>query len=200
MGTKAAATKQETKTALLQVGMELMMEKGYTNTGIQEVLAVLKVPKGSFYHYFDSKESYAVEIIRFFDTCYSANMLRTLRNTKRTPMERLRDYCDTARTMLAAQDCRKGCLIGNLSQEMSDQSEVLRKELSVVMTKWRRAFADCIEEGQKSGEIRSTRSPEEFAEFFSAGWAGAVMRAKTAKDPHSLNVFTELMFEEVLKA
>jgi TetR/AcrR family transcriptional regulator, transcriptional repressor for nem operon len=194
------ATKQETKTALLQVGMDLMLEKGYTNTGIQEVLNTLGVPKGSFYHYFDSKENYAVEIIHHFDEDYSANLLRILRNPKQRPLERLKTYCETGKAMLVAQECRKGCLIGNLSQEMSDQSEVLRKELSKVMNKWRELFAECIHEGQRAGEIKDNRKANEIAELFACGWGGAVMRAKTVKDPQPLDVFMKIMFDDVLKA
>lgn len=180
--------------------MDMMLEKGYTNTGIQEILTALSVPKGSFYHYFDSKENYAVEIIHHFDLTYSANLLRTLRNPKQTPLERLKAYCETSKAMLAAQECRKGCLIGNLSQEMADQSEVLRKELSKVMAKWRDMFAACIEEGQKAGEIRKSKSAHDLAELFSAGWSGAVMRAKTVKNTEPLDVFIDLMFEDILKA
>ena len=198
MSTKVA--KQDTKAALLQVGMGLMMEKGYTNTGVQEILTALGVPKGSFYHYFDSKENYAVEIIRHFDLNYAANLMRILRNPKESPLERLKSYCQESKALLAAQDCRKGCLIGNLSQEMADQSEVLRQELSKVMNKWRDLLADCIEEGQKSGEITNKHSAHDLAELFSAGWGGAVMRAKTVKNTESLDIFINLMFGDILKA
>lgn len=198
MSTKVPA-KQETKLALLQVGMEMMMERGYTNTGIQEVLSALRVPKGSFYHYFESKESYAVEIIQHFDLGYSANLLRVLRNPQLSPLQRLKSYCEQGKATLAAQDCRKGCLIGNLSQEMADQSEVLRKELSRVMYKWRDMFAACIDEGQKAGDIPSRHSATSLAELFSAGWGGAVMRAKTVKNTEPLDVFIKLMFDDILK-
>ncbi len=194
MASKVAG-KQEVRIALLEVGMDMMLEKGYTNTGIQEVLSVLSVPKGSFYHYFESKENYTVEIIRHFDQGYSADLVRILRNPKQTPLERLKTYCETTKMKLIAQDCRKGCLIGNLSQEMADQSEVLRKELSKVMSKWRNMFAACIEEGQKTGEITSAFSADELAEMFASGWGGAVMRAKTVKTIDPLDVFLKLMFE-----
>ena len=63
--TPKVATKQkpDTRTALLEAGMNIMIEKGYNNTGIQEVLLAVGVPKGSFYHYFDSKEDFALKII-----------------------------------------------------------------------------------------------------------------------------------------
>ncbi len=199
MATRTTA-KQETKTALLEVGMDMMMDKGYTNTGIQEVLSSLGVPKGSFYHYFDSKENYAVEIIHHFDRQYSANLMRTLRNPQQTPLERLRAYCEAGKEKLAAQDCRRGCLIGNLSQEMSDQSEVLRQELSQVMRKWRDMFAACIDEGQQAGEITSCWTADELAELFSCGWGGAVMRSKTVKSTEPLDIFIRLVVDGALKA
>jgi TetR/AcrR family transcriptional repressor of nem operon len=197
MTTKA---KNDTRTALLQVGMEIMVEKGYSNTGIQEIIDAVNVPKGSFYYYFDSKETYAVEIIRFFDLDYSANLVRILQHEDRSPMDRLRDYCDTTKAMLIAQDCRKGCLIGNLSQEMADQSEVLRTELCKVMNKWRDIIADCMAEGQVRGQITKNRTPRELAELFSSAWTGATLRAKTVKNPEPLNTVIDLMFNEVLKA
>ncbi|MBX9686863.1 MAG: TetR/AcrR family transcriptional regulator, partial [Candidatus Obscuribacterales bacterium] len=55
---------RDTRAILLEAGMAVMYEKGYSNTGIQEVLSSVGVPKGSFYHYFDSKEDFALKIIR----------------------------------------------------------------------------------------------------------------------------------------
>lgn len=193
-------TKQDTRAALLQAGMEVMFEKGYTNTGIQEVLSSLQVPKGSFYHYFDSKENFAIEIIRHFDKTYSANLTLLLQNKERTPLQRLKDYCNSVKAIMIAQDCRKGCLIGNLSQEMADQSEVLREELCTVMRKWRDIFATCIEEGRASGEIKSQATADCQAELFLSAWSGSVMRAKTVKSVEPMEIFMHMMIDIVLKA
>jgi TetR/AcrR family transcriptional regulator, transcriptional repressor for nem operon len=198
--TSKTATKQDTKTALLQVGMDLMMEKGYTNTGINDVLGALGIPKGSFYHHFDSKESYALEIIRYFDAQYSEAAARVLTNTSLSPLNRLRALCEDRKVALATGGCRKTCLIGSLSQEMADQSEVLRKELSNVMKRGREAVAECIAAGQKLKEIRSDRSPQELAALFQAAWSGTLMRAKTEKSLAPIDTFIDLMCNDVLKA
>ncbi len=199
MSTTKTAPKQETRTALLEVGLEIMQQKGYSNTGIQEILNALGVPKGSFYHYFDSKETYAIEIIRHYDQHYSAQLLRMMRNPKETPIQRLRSYCEDGKAKLAAKECRHGCFIGSLSQEMSDQSERLRQELSQVVRKWRDMVSACIAEGQEIGEIKKSWTPDAAAELFLSGWSGAVMRTKTVKDTEPLEVFIKLMFEDVLK-
>jgi TetR/AcrR family transcriptional repressor of nem operon len=200
MSTTRLANKQDTKIALLEAGMDIMLEKGYSNTGIQEVLSSLGVPKGSFYHFFESKENFAVEIIHHYDQTYTAELLKTLRNSQESPLQRLKSYCETGKQNFLSRKCRKGCLIGNLSQEMSDQSEVLRRELSTVMAKWRDLFAQCIAEGQKLGEVTKVGSASELAEFFNAAWGGAVMRAKTVKNTEPLESFIELMFEHFLRA
>lgn len=193
------STRQDTKQLLLEAGVEVMIEKGYTNSGIQEVLSKVGVPKGSFYHYFDSKEDFALAIIEEFDRDFMAFLMPILTNSALTPKERLRSFCETKRECMRAASCRKGCLIGNLSQEMSDQSETLRQALSEAMERRLNAFTVCIEEAQKIGEITSSVDARLIADLFSSCWEGAMMRAKTAKSLEPLDVFIKLMFELVLK-
>jgi len=192
--------KQDSRTAMLEIGMDIMLEKGYSNTGIQEILTAINMPKGSFYHYFDSKENYAVEVIHHYEQKHTADFMRILNNRKQTPLTKLKSFCETGKKTLSAQECRKGCLIGNLSQEMSDQSEVLRQELSIIVNKWRDMFAACISEGQKSGEITKRWKADALAELFLSSWTGAVLRAKTLKNTKPLEVFINLMFNDILKA
>ena len=177
-----------------------MLEKGYSNTGIQEVLSSLGVPKGSFYHYFESKENFALAVIQHLDHDYTIHILSMLRNAELTPLLRLKSYCEDSRNGFLSQQCRKGCLIGNLTQEMSDQSEVLRKELSTVLSKRLDLFAACFEEGQAIGEITKICSPNKLAQIFNCGWSGAVMHCKAVKTPEAMDTFIELMFEHLLKA
>jgi len=199
MSTRLEA-KQDKKHALLEAGMSIMLEKGYSNTGIQEVLASLGVPKGSFYHYFDSKENFAVAIIQHFDEEYTGELARRMGNTEETPLQRLRSYCEYGKAALENDECRKGCLIGNLSQEMSDQSETLRKQLSAVITRRLDLLTRCIQEGQKLGEITDVVSADKLAELITCALNGAVMQAKTLKKIEPMETFIDVMFNHFLKA
>jgi TetR/AcrR family transcriptional repressor of nem operon len=196
---KTSTTKESTKQHLLEAGTEIMLEKGYNNTGIMEVLQSTGAPKGSFYYYFDSKEDFGLQIINHFDACYQAKLAETVGNPEKTPIERLMSYCDQTICNFEQNHCRKGCLVGNLSQEMADQSEVFRKRLKEIMLDWRSKFSDCIRQAQNAGEIASHHNPEELAEFVQAGLGGAVMRAKTMKSIEPLSTFKKILFETVLK-
>ncbi|MBA3992233.1 MAG: TetR family transcriptional regulator [Cyanobacteria bacterium DS2.3.42] len=192
-------TKQDTRQLLIEAGAEVMIEKGYTNSGIQEVLSKVGVPKGSFYHYFQSKEDFALAIIEEFDREFMAFLLPILNDKSLSPKERLRSFCHNKRECMRASNCRRGCLIGNLSQEMADQSETLRQALSEVMEKRLNVFTTCIEEGQQIGEFTKSLDSRIIADLFLSSWEGAIMRAKTTKNLEPLDVFINLIFELVLK-
>lgn len=196
---KTAPAKENTKNQLLEAGINIMIEKGYNNTGIQEVLQTTGVPKGSFYYYFDSKEDFGLKIIDYFEQQYNQKLCLYLDDKSKSSVERLRAYCEDGKKNFEAQRCRRGCLIGNLSQEMADQSEAFRARLEEVLTKWRNRFAQTIKEGQSNGEISKELDTVELAEFFLSGWEGAVMRSKTTKNVAPQQAFINIMFGHVLR-
>jgi TetR/AcrR family transcriptional repressor of nem operon len=198
MAKTATGVQRDTRALLLEAGMNVMFEKGYTNTGIQEVLSSVGVPKGSFYHFFESKEDFALKIIRHVEEAYVQVLNGFLHDTTRTPVERLKNYCETKKKDLLNQSCRRGCLIGNLSQEMADQSEVLRVDLARVMGRWRDMFSAVIDEGQARGEISKKLPADKLAEMFLCGWEGSIMRAKTQKNVEPMQAFIDVVFTQVL--
>jgi TetR/AcrR family transcriptional repressor of nem operon len=192
--------KESTKTLLLESGIEIMLEKGYNNTGIMEVLQRTSVPKGSFYHYFESKEDFGLQIINHFAQSHNDKLDKILGDKSISPLARLKAFCELGIANLQSLNCRKGCLIGNLSQEMSDQSEVFRKRLLELQLESHRRFANCLKESQQLGEIGKKHNCDDLAELFLSAWSGAVLRAKTSKSTEPLYAFQRVMFQQVLTA
>src|ERR1700738_3884506 len=109
-------SKETTKVILLEAGKRTFLEKGYNNSGIEAILQATGVPKGSFYHYFTSKEDFGLQVLdRFAERC-DAEIERSLADPTLGPLERLRHHFETTCARLESQGCRNGCLIGNLSQ------------------------------------------------------------------------------------
>ena len=196
---RTSATKENTKVQLLEAGIDIMIEKGYNNTGIMEVLQKTGVPKGSFYYYFDSKEEFGLQIINYFNDVYILKKRAPLEDKTVSPIQRLRTYCEELRRQLEQNECRKGCLVENLSQEMADQNEVFRNRLKEIGDESQAVFAACIKEGQDLGEIRTCYDSKDLAEFFNCSMKGAIGRAKILKNSEPLKIFTRLMFDCFLK-
>lgn len=199
-GMPRPSSKHVTKNALLEAGIQIMQEKGYSNTGIQEVLEATKVPKGSFYYYFDSKEDFALQIINYFETSCLEHLRAFFDNRALSPVHRLRAYCEDGIQSLENNQCRKGCLIGNLSQEMADQSEILRSRLQEVLIGQRNRFAECIKEAQEVGQVTRQFNHIDLAEYFHSAWLGSLLRAKTVKSTAPLRLFMQVTFDLLLPA
>jgi len=187
-----------TKDTLIETGARIMLEKGYNNTGLQEVLKKSKTPKGSFYHYFDSKEDFALSIIELYkrDSDHVLSFYLDERNIP--PLERLRRFFEAAARRFDTEGCWGGCLFGNLGQELADQNPVLRDRVAFVLDGWRNRFADCIAQAAERGDIGRETSAEDLADFILDSWEGAILRMKVTKSVRPLDRFMHVIFGTVL--
>ncbi|MBO0943712.1 MULTISPECIES: TetR/AcrR family transcriptional regulator [Comamonadaceae] len=179
---------------LMRAGLEVLTEKGFSATGIEEILSRVGVPKGSFYHYFDSKEAFGLGLIDRYGEFFAAKLDRHLLNRTLTPLARLHAFIDDAKSSMARFGYRRGCLIGNLGQEMGALPESFRARLQHTFEDWQRRFALCLVEAQQVGELTSEVNAQQVAEFFWIGWEGAVLRAKLERRAAPLDVFTQFFF------
>ena len=63
-----APSSTDVRRHILDVAHPLFLSRGFTAVGLTEVLAAAKVPKGSFYHYFSSKEAFGEAVLEaYFD-------------------------------------------------------------------------------------------------------------------------------------
>src|SRR6266566_1878074 len=196
---KSLSTKATTKAALVDAGLHIMLEKGYHHTGIQDVLQATGVPKGSFYYYFPSKEAFGLEVIAQFAAAYLERLEQALGETTQSPLTRLRRHLEQTLARFARRGCRGGCLIGNLSQELADQSDRFGAQLEAVLTSWRERYARLFREAQAVGELRADLDPQQVADFYLNSFEGALLRAKVSKSPAPLRLFMTCMFDGVLQ-
>src|SRR5579859_3606633 len=81
-----------TRDNLIGVGLELMRKGGYGATGVQDILHAARVPKGSFYHHFDSKEEFTAAVLERYATLEGEHCEKVLGNKQQAPLRRLRRY------------------------------------------------------------------------------------------------------------
>lgn len=192
-------SKQDTKQTLLEIGRSAFLRNGFNHTGINEVLETAGVPKGSFYYYFSSKEDFGLQVLDYHGQGDLAALDGFIADETLPPLARLRAYFDANIQVLAAQGCGRGCLIGNLGQEMADQSEAFRRKLDEVMSNSIAAIQVCLEQAQRNGDLDATQNAGELAEFCLSSWQGAVLRMKVVKSDAPLQAFIHSLFDIVLK-
>lgn len=184
----------ETRELLLRAGLEVLTEKGFSATGIEEILARAGVPKGSFYHYFPNKEAFGLALIERYGEFFARKLERHLRNPARPPLERLHAFVADATQGMARHGFRRGCLIGNLGQEMGALPESFRARLQETLESWQAHFAACLREAQQAEQLAAHADSAQLAAFFWIGWEGAVLRAKLERSAKPLGVFAQGFF------
>ena len=189
----------DTKAEIIAIGTELISVYGYNATGLDALLKKAGVPKGSFYHYFGSKEDFGLAVIDSFAESYAQTLHSFLDDESISPLTRIRNYLESGLACLSENQCTKGCLIGNLGQELADQNERFRARLASIFDGWKDQFAACLEAAQKTGELSADHDPSVTAGFILSGWEGAILRAKVMKSSQPLRGFIDTIFATVLR-
>lgn len=192
-----AAGRADTRQALVWCGTELMTERGFQVTGIEEVLKRVGVPKGSFYHFFKSKDEFGAAVIENYVAYYARKMDLIFHNTEISPMARLKEFTENAKRGMTKFDFRRGCLIGNLGQELASLDKDFRQQLEAVLVSWEDRVSACLEDAVNAGEISPDSDTNALSRFFWIGWEGAILRAKLTRDLSPIDHFTDLYFSKI---
>lgn len=190
----AEAKQADARERLLREGMAMLTERGFNAAGLDEILSAVGVPKGSFYHYFDGKTAFGLALIDAYAVYFAHKLDRWFTDESLSPLARLRAFVDDARAGMARFDYRRGCLVGNLGQEIGTLPAVFRERLAGVFADWETRTARCLEAAKRSGEIGPDADCARLAAFFWIGWEGAVLRAKLERGPAPLDQFADGFF------
>lgn len=185
----------DTREMLVRCGVEVLTESGFSATGIDVILRRVGVPKGSFYHYFESKEAFGRAVIAAYADYFARKLDRVLGDESRPPLERIAAFVEGAALGMARFEFRRGCLVGNLGQEMANLPVAYRAQLEGVLQDWEARVTRCLEAAQLAGQIDEGVDCARMAAFFWTGWEGAVLRAKLVRSTMPLHVFSEGFFK-----
>lgn len=184
----------DTRAALVRVGLELLTEHGLAATGIDRVVKAAGVPKGSFYHYFASKDAFTLAVVEAYGAYFATKLARHLDDDTQPPLDRLRAFVTDARAGMIRFDFRRGCLVGNLGQDLDGDAEGLRRRLDAVLSDWQRRVAACLRLAIAAGQVPAAADADAWAAFFWIGWEGAILRAKMMRGPAPLDLFAQTFF------
>ena len=188
----------DTKAHLIRVGLETLTEFGFSATGLDTILKKAGVPKGSFYHYFKSKEAFGIALVNAYDDYFITKLKKYLTDSNTPPLERLIHFTQSAIMGMQKYQYKRGCLVGNLNQELNHLSDEFKIRLLQSYVAWQQQVEQCLNEAQQQGTIAKTVDTHLMSEYFWIGWEGAVMRAKLTQSSKPLTLYTEMFLRALL--
>jgi len=167
---------------ILAVGQRIMAGKGYSAVGLNEILTTAGVPKGSFYHYFGSKDAFGEALLaKYFDD-YLAEMDHMLSQPDMTMAGRLMHYFEQWRANQSFEDCQGKCLAVKLGAEVADLSEPMRLTLKQGTAGIVARLADAVERGVAEGSLTVQGSAGQAGASLYQLWLGASVMVKIERD------------------
>jgi TetR/AcrR family transcriptional repressor of nem operon len=179
---------QTTQQRILDAATDLMYAQSYAEVGIAAICEKAGVQKGSFYHFFKSKQELAMAVMEENFADYKAAILDRVFTGKHAPLDELREFID--QIYILQKDIQGhtghvlGCPFGNLSLERSSQDEEIRLKLEHLFNRSKQHLRDTLQRGVDSYDpeladidVRAT------ADAMYAYMEGVLLFSKTSNDP-----------------
>lgn len=182
-----------TKRLILDHGVALFLKNGYHGTGLNDVLGAAKVPKGSFYNYFASKEDFGVQAVEHYIAPFIQQLTEHLAAPGYGGLAAAEAYFRALIRDLEERNFVGGCLLGNLMGEIGDTSEAARAALKKAIDRYRNLLESGLARAQREGTVRSDRSARAMADILTNAWQGALLRMKIERSSAPLYAFLDEM-------
>lgn len=166
-----------TRQHLLDTGHQIMAAKGFSGVGLNEILLTAGVPKGSFYHYFKSKELYGQALLEDYFSTYLSLLAQRFANASLPAGERLMSYWQQWLVGYSGPCSEQKCLVVKLAAEVADLSEAMRITLRDGTDQIIDQLADCISAGRDDGSLPELDAMDTATMLYQL-WLGASLLAK----------------------
>jgi TetR/AcrR family transcriptional repressor of nem operon len=177
----------DVKQHILDTGRRIILGKGFSAVGLNEILSTAQVPKGSFYHYFKSKEAFGEALVDSYVTDYLAQVDILLQDDGAPAAERLMRYWRSWMTAGDSGAAECNCLVVKLSGEVSDMSEAMRAALLRGTDLIIERLGDCIAQGLADGSLAGDFDARHTALTLYELWLGAALLTKVRRERSALD-------------
>jgi TetR/AcrR family transcriptional repressor of nem operon len=184
---------KDTKRQLLEQGLAMLLRHGYHDLGIAAVLEATGVPKGSFYHHFESKEDFGLQVLDLYMEEAHAGLDQCLNDESLPPLDRVRRFFELTEEKYRREGYL-GCLLGGLGQELSGVSETFRRKVEHCLTEIARRIADCLDKAVRRGDLAKGTNTRAMADLLVNCWEGAALRTRLRRDPAPLREMLDFYF------
>jgi TetR/AcrR family transcriptional repressor of nem operon len=173
----------DTKRKLLDAAMRLMLRQGFTATTVDQVCAEAKLTKGSFFHYFKSKDEIGEAALEHFCAIQQSRFAKGAFNKMADPLERMNGFIDCIIEVGRSPEMAQGCLVGSLTQELALTHPKIRCQCETSFNNLAGFFSKTLQEAKKKYRPKVDFDPESVATLFVSLLQGSILLAKARRDP-----------------
>ena len=188
-----------TKRQLLEAGLKMLLERGYNDLGIQALLDATDTPKGSFYHHFESKEDFALQVVDLYMVGVHQGLEASLSDESKPPLQRVRSFFEAIREAYRGEGYL-GCMLGGVGQELAGVSEAFRTKIDGCLTTIGEQIAICLVQAKARGDLPEGTDPRRLAMLLVNCWEGAALRSRLKRSADPLDEMLDFYFQAATRS
>jgi len=183
---------------ILVSAMELFYARSAADVGVQEICDHAGVKKGSFYHFFDSKQDLILAVLDAHWAWGKQMVWDEAFSPERPPLERLRElgrrFHEMTKADYDACGMCKGCGMGNIAAELGTQDEVVRKKVDEIFGQMINSIASTLDEAVANGDLPAMNTADAAAAIW-AYFEGAMLMSKSTQNPDYIKRLFDTAFD-----
>ena len=204
MGAKGERTREH----ILAKAEEIILQRGYSGTSIEDIIGEAKITKGGFFYHFDGKSDLARSLILRYleqDEVFFRGLIERAGELTEDPLQRLLIFLKLmAETMRDLPTAHPGCLVASFTYESHQFDDEIRRLNAEGMLAWRRVFLEQLELACKKYPMKSNQPLTEIADMLTSVIEGGIVMSRCLNErdilPNQLLQFrnyVRLLFDDV---
>ena len=179
---RIAQADSPTKDKLLDAALRLMLAKGFAATSVEDICDEAALTKGSFFHYFETKEELGKAVLERFCRMQQERLEAAAFQRTRDPLERLDGMLEFMIQMSKEPMAKQGCLLGTFSQELAQTHPAIRACCAEQFQGWAGALKQDLDAAKAQYAPKVSLDTRGLAEHFLAVIEGSLILAKAKQD------------------
>jgi TetR/AcrR family transcriptional regulator, transcriptional repressor for nem operon len=174
----------ETRLRIIRVATDLFHKQGARATSPDEIIEASRTGKGQFYHYFKSKEGLIHEVLQAY-----LDEIKTQTSRVNYEIDSWRDLEKWFAAQVELQkgyEMTRGCPFGTLGNEVTENDELIRQDLSLIFEVIRSKLAAFFLKEKAKGKLAKQANAERMADFSIAAIQGAMLMGKIKRSSHTV--------------
>lgn len=182
MATKGETTREN----ILQIAQNLMLQKGFSGTSIDEIIDMSNITKSGFFYHFDNKNDLAKHLMLKYqreDDAFFTSLFEQANDLSEDPLQQMLIFLKLlAQAMEDLQTVHPGCLVATFTSANHQLSDEVKQVTADCTIGWRKMFAEKLDNINKSHSTKTEVSSTELADMLSTIIEGGIIMSRTLSD------------------
>ncbi len=187
--------KSKAREKIINVAQRFFLQNSYESVSVDKICQAADVKKGSFYHFFPSKEDLLLAVIDANWEYMKQSIFYTAFDKSTPPLERIKKYFEMLHGLSIETQVQFGgavaCPIGVFAMEVRVIDKRVQQKVGETLTRFEKYFEAALRDAQEQGDVSPGLDVKLGAQMLVAYMQGMLLVSKSKDDAELIKKLSE---------